>query len=1134
MHLFAIGPVRVRAVLGAVLAILVCTLAGAASAAPSTTVVISQVYGGGGNTGSLYKNDFIELHNLGTTTVNLSGWSVQYAATAGTNWSRTDLSGDLDPGEYFLIQEAQGTGGTVDLPTPDATGTIAMSATAGKVVLVNTQTTIPPGTTCPVDPTIVDKVGYGTGTNCFEGAGPTGTLNNTNAAFRVNGGCLDSDENSLNFTVAAPAPRNTSTPAFPCDGEFAPAMTARTPAAGALNVSLDANVTITFSEPVNAVGDWFAINCTTSGFHAADVSGGPTTFTLDPETDFAGSETCGVVVVGAQVHDQDTNDPPDTLVGNLSWQFTTAAATGCAAATTHQIAQVQGSGTATPLAGQQVRVEGVVTGDFQASGQLGGFFFQDDTPDSDPATSDGLFAFSSIPVSIGDRVRVTGSAIEFNGLTELSPVAVVDVCGSGGIAPAAYDLPRVPGTTFEPVENVLVTFPEQLAATEHFQLGRFGEVHVSSDGRLLQPTDRVSPGAPATTMLELSNRRRLLIDDGSTIQNPAVVPFLTPESLRIGDTATGITGVMSFGFGLYRLQPTQLITFARTNPRPATPEPVGGEIRVASFNTLNYFTTLRSVNPNARGADNATEFSRQQAKEVAAITGLDADIVGLMEMENNGETAISNLVDALNAATEPGTYAFVRDLALNAPNEFGGTFGPDAIKVALIYRPAAVTPVGPAQSSSDPIFDRPPLIQRFRSATGSEEITLAVNHFKSKSCTGATGADLDQSDGQSCFNARRIAQANTLSGVLDTLDVPSPLIIGDLNAYTEEDPIHVLEQAGYTGLSELFVPDAQRYSFVFDGLSGELDHGLAGSAALDNVTGATIWHINADEPLILDYNTEFNPPGLYAPDAFRSSDHDPFLIGLSLNDTPTADAGELYSVAEGGTVALRGAGTDPEGDVLSFAWDLDGDGSFEAAGKDVTFTAGTLDGPAMRTVRLRVTDGATSAVDDATVTIENAPPTATFSGPASSFAGFPFTLSLAGASDPSAADTADGFEYSFDCGSGYGSFGASASATCPTSAVGDRSVGGKIRDKDGGVTEYRATVRVVVTFDSLCELARAYSTDEVVADELCHKLAEAEAATNAGARARILAAFRNYVDAKIGKGLTAQQAAILKSLSTQL
>jgi hypothetical protein len=360
--------------------------------------------------------------------------------------------------------------------------------------------------------------------------------------------------------------------------------------------------------------------------------------------------------------------------------------------------------------------------------------------------------------------------------------------------------------------------------------------------------------------------------------------------VRIGDTATGVTGVLGFGFGLYRLEPTQPISFARTNPRPGGPDPVGGEFRVASFNTLNYFTTTRDQNPDARGADNATEFQRQQAKEVAAITGLNADVVGLMEVENNGATAIGSLVDALNAATAPGTYAFITEPVLNPPNEFGGQFGTDAIKVAMIYRPAAVTPIGAAQSSSDPVFSRPPLIQTFRPVDGGEQFTVVGNHFKSKSCGGATGDDLDQGDGQSCFNALRVRQATALADVLDGLDVPNPLIIGDLNAYTEEDPIHTLEDAGYTGLSERFVPDASRYSFVFDGFSGELDHGLAAPEVLDNVTGTTIWHINADEPLILDYNTEFNPPGLYQPDQFRTSDHDPLIVGLQLDTAPAAPA----------------------------------------------------------------------------------------------------------------------------------------------------------------------------------------------------------------------------------------------------
>ena len=434
---------------------------------------------------------------------------------------------------------------------------------------------------------------------------------------------------------------------------------------------------------------------------------------------------------------------------------------------------------------------------------------------------------------------------------------------------------------------MLVTIPETLTASEHFQLGRFGEVTVSSDGRQFEPTTEVDPGAPAAAVQNLNNRRRLLIDDGSNVQNPSTVPFLTPDVLRLGDTASGVTGVLSFGFGLYRLEPTAAITFARTNPRPAAPVAVGGDIRVASFNTLNYFTTLASDNPNARGANTATEFARQQAKEVAAITGLNADVLGLMEVENNGATAIGSLVDALNAATAPGTYDYISEPSLNAPNEFGGTFGTDAIKVALIYRPAAVTPVGAAQSSADSIFDRPPLIQTFQLASGSEQFTVAVNHFKSKNCPGATGLDLDQGDGQGCFNARRLQQASALATLLDTLDAPNVLIIGDLNSHTEEDPVHALETAGFAELSETFVPAEQRYSFVFNGQSGELDHALAGPDLLDNVTGATIWHINADEPIILDYNTEFNPPGLYAPDAYRSSDHDPVVVGLNLVESPT-------------------------------------------------------------------------------------------------------------------------------------------------------------------------------------------------------------------------------------------------------
>ena len=243
---------------------------------------------------------------------------------------------------------------------------------------------------------------------------------------------------------------------------------------------------------------------------------------------------------------------------------------GCDVAPTHEIAAVQGTGTSTPVPGAAVRVEGVVTADLNGAGQFGGFYVQDDTPDADPASSEGIFVVSSAAVSVDDRVRVTGTASESFGQTQVAASAV-DVCGTGTIAATSYDLPRPVGVTFEPVESMLLTFPEALSATEHFQLGRFGEVTVSSDGRLFQPTDRVAPGAPAIALAEENQRRRLLLDDASNVQNPPTVPFLTPDVLRLGDSATGITGVLGFGFGNFRLQPTQPITFARTNPRPVAP-----------------------------------------------------------------------------------------------------------------------------------------------------------------------------------------------------------------------------------------------------------------------------------------------------------------------------------------------------------------------------------------------------------------------------------------------------------------------------------------------------------------------------------------------------------------------------------
>jgi predicted extracellular nuclease len=295
-----------------------------AANATSPDLVISQVYGGGGNSGSTYTNDFVELFNRGASPASLAGWSVQYAAATGTVWQKTNLTPTtLAPGQYYLVQEAQGAGGTTPLPTPDVTGTILMSATAGKVALVGNQTLLA-GVSCPIAG-IVDFVGYGTTANCFEGGGPTPAPSNTTSVSRGGGGCTETDANNADFTAGAVNPRNTATTTAPCGGDAAPQVNSTVPANGTTNVAVGSNVSITFSEPVDVTGSWFSISGASSGPHTATVTGGPSIFTLDPDSDFASSETVSVTIDHTLVTDQDTTDPPDTMATDYLFGFTTIA-----------------------------------------------------------------------------------------------------------------------------------------------------------------------------------------------------------------------------------------------------------------------------------------------------------------------------------------------------------------------------------------------------------------------------------------------------------------------------------------------------------------------------------------------------------------------------------------------------------------------------------------------------------------------------------------------------------------------------------------------------------------------------------------------------------------------------------------
>ena len=580
--------------------------------------------------------------------------------------------------------------------------------------------------------------------------------------------------------------------------------------------------------------------------------------------------------------------------------------------------EVQSNGLASPLVGTEVAVEGIIVGDFQNNasvdnGDLNGFHIQDSTGDGDPATSDGVFIYApgATDVSVGDAVRVRGAVSEYNGLTEVT-VSQLWLCSAGNsVAPTALSLPVTIIDNLEAYEGMLVTFPQALVISEYFNFDRFGEIVLTSE-RLDQPTAVVEPGEDAIALAAENSLDRITLDDGRTSQNPdpAIHPngeeFTLDNLFRGGDLVSNVTGVLDYGFGLYRIQPTVGADYASVNPRTAVPDDVGGNLKVASFNVLNYFTTLDDGvndicgplgNQECRGADTEEEFDRQKAKIISALVAMDADVVGLIEIENNlTDYPTADLVDGLNDALYPVTYDYI----------VTGAIGTDAIRQAFIYKPDTVTPLGAfaiLDTSVNPRFlddyNRPALAQTFMDTATGGVFTVAVNHLKSKGSDCNAIGDPDTGDGSGNCNLTRKAAAEALVDWLAADPTGSGdgdfLIIGDLNSYDKEDPIDAI----LAGSDDILVTDddyadllydfigENAYSYVFDGQLGYLDHALANANLVEEVAGVTVWHINADEPDLIDYDMSFKQDAqdaIYAPDAYRASDHDPVIAGLAVCD----------------------------------------------------------------------------------------------------------------------------------------------------------------------------------------------------------------------------------------------------------
>ncbi len=613
------------------------------------------------------------------------------------------------------------------------------------------------------------------------------------------------------------------------------------------------------------------------------------------------------------------------------------------------ISTIQGSGTASPFAGNGTTytVQGVVTAYLPG---LRGFYIQEESVDSDgnTATSEGIFVYynTTVPTgldanSVGDIVRISGAITEYRGLTEMvNPSGFTQIVDNFGLPSAVnITLPVASLADWEAVEGMYVqvssaTAGGRLVVTDNYNLGRYGQVTLTSDSLLQQFTETNAPDVTGyTAYMTTTQLDQIVLDDGLSAQNPAVHlgrdgnPLSASNTLRGGDHAVSVTGIIdqfdvsgSLPYETpYRLQPTQTPNFsgdARPTAGDLPATITSAEIKVASVNVLNYFTTLGTTsftNPNGtshngRGASDATEFTRQQDKLVANLLEPDADVIGLMEIQNNGfadgTSAIDSLVDALNAATAPGTYAYVSAPYPDGAAPDAATAGDDAIMVAFVFKPSKVTVIGKAVADpstydafSATYGNRVPLAVTFQSVADGEIFTAVSNHFKSKGSV----IDPNIGDGQGANNLARMEAATDLLAWLATNPTGTSdsdiLLLGDFNAYSREDPLTYIDTHGFDKVSS-------GLSYSFDGLWGSLDHAFASDSLVSQVSGAVKWGINAEEPSVLDYNMEYKDAtqdvSYYAADAYRSSDHNPVLIGLNLSSAPDVTAPVFASATVNG------------------------------------------------------------------------------------------------------------------------------------------------------------------------------------------------------------------------------------------
>ncbi|MGI9277699.1 MAG: ExeM/NucH family extracellular endonuclease [Endozoicomonas sp.] len=625
-----------------------------------------------------------------------------------------------------------------------------------------------------------------------------------------------------------------------------------------------------------------------------------------------------------------------------------------------RVSELQGTGEASAVQGETHIVQGVVTRTLYNSYYLQ----QDETNEDLEGASRGILVFDKVnSPAEGDEVYLMGKVSEYKDLTQLQGINDnYIVCSSGQIVtPEPVNMPE--DGNFEAYEGMLVDLAPMAGddgfyVSETYTLNRYGDLMLSSGNNRIKPTNLYPAGSQEAVELQAKNdANKLIIDDADGRSYLPEISYLSDLSfenpVRVGSrVASGMNGIITEAFGSYRLIPTDALVIDNTAserveyPDAPVEKPFRNNLRAASFNVLNYFNGMPATGGEidwsktelggARGANNAEEFARQRAKIISALARIDADVVGLIEIENDGwdeNSAIHDLVTGFNASSEKSAD---KTYAISATDET--YIGSDVIKVALIYNSEVVEPVGAAQTITAYPFDeetakhRPPVIQTFKDLRTGKQVTFVVNHFKSKGSACSSLADPVDADGQGNCNRMRVAAAETLGQYLEEHFVGQDvMILGDLNAYAQEDPLLVLTEDGSGREIEKVERDAAgQYSsspvdfrlgyanalssapgstesspatYVFSGEAGTLDYALVSDSLLERVSQAFVWSVNAFELPGSDYNDEFfrsrdgsfaelktTPDGerqwfeklVDASSPFRSSDHDPVIVDIDM------------------------------------------------------------------------------------------------------------------------------------------------------------------------------------------------------------------------------------------------------------